>query len=128
MNGDRLPAAPTDPTGPIERPGEAAGGRTSRRRRRFVLALVLGLLIVDWSRPGPQEWTGRLLVGSINVYQATLSKAMPVIGVQCRFVPTCSQYGEAVIARDGALVGTAKTAWRLARCGPWTEACTHDPP
>ena len=127
MNGDRLPAALAGPTGSIEQPGGAVGGRFSRRRR-LVLVLVLVLLIVDWSRPGPQQWTGRFLVGSINVYQATLSKAMPTIGVQCRFVPTCSQYGEAVIARDGALVGTAKTAWRIARCGPWTEAGTHDPP
>ncbi len=69
-----------------------------------------------------------ILVGAINVYQATLSKLMPVAGVQCRFQPTCSHYAEGAIRRYGTLIGTRKAAWRLLRCGPWTEQDTVDPP
>jgi putative component of membrane protein insertase Oxa1/YidC/SpoIIIJ protein YidD len=50
------------------------------------------------------------------------------LGVGCRFTPTCSRYAEGAVRRDGALVGTARAVWRIARCGPWTPAGTHDPP
>jgi hypothetical protein len=62
------------------------------------------------------------------MYQATLSPAMPAMGVRCRFLPTCSHYGEESIEKYGALVGTARAAWRVVRCGPWTAAGTVDPP
>ena len=65
------------------------------------------------------------MLAAIDLYQATLSGRT---GVRCRYQPTCSLYGEAVIRRDGALVGGARTAWRILRCGPWTPAGTKDPP
>src|SRR5215472_16635491 len=89
--------------------------------RQAVLALVLLLLAgIDLSRPPREQWTARGLLAAIHLYQATLSPHMEEIGVRCRFIPTCSQYG--------ALVGTAKAAWRIARCGPWTPRGTYDPP
>ncbi|HVS00813.1 MAG TPA: membrane protein insertion efficiency factor YidD [Thermoanaerobaculia bacterium] len=97
------------------------------RKWAVVLALLL-LLAVDLSRPARSQVTARLLVGAINVYQATLSPLMPRIGVQCRFRPSCSRYGEAAIRKYGALRGTAKAFWRIARCGPWTPAGTVDYP
>lgn len=63
----------------------------------------------------------------IDVYQARLSGLLPS-GIRCRFEPTCSRYAEAAIARDGALRGGARAAWRIARCGPWTPQGTVDPP
>jgi putative membrane protein insertion efficiency factor len=69
-----------------------------------------------------------LLLAAIHLYQATLSPLMPRLGVGCRFTPTCSRYAEGAVRRDGALVGTARAVWRIARCGPWTPAGTHDPP
>jgi putative membrane protein insertion efficiency factor len=72
--------------------------------------------------------TAWALTGAIDLYQATLSPLMPRIGVQCRFRPSCSRYAEAAIHKHGALRGTAKAAWRIARCGPWTPAGTVDEP
>lgn len=86
------------------------------------------MLAADWSRPPAEQWSARVLLFGIDAYQATLSPLMPVAGVHCRFTPTCSHYGEGAIRKYGAPVGTAKTAWRLLRCGPWTEQGTHDPP
>ena len=58
------------------------------------------------------------LVGLIRLYRVTLSGWL---GGQCRFYPTCSHYAEAAIRAHGALRGSALTAWRIARCGPFTR-------
>ena len=57
-----------------------------------------------------------LLIGAIRLYRATLSGWL---GGQCRFYPTCSQYGEQAVRTHGALKGSAMTAWRIARCNPF---------
>ncbi len=90
--------------------------------------LALTLAALDLSRPPPRQWSARTLLWAIDAYQATLSPLLPKMGTRCRFVPTCSHYGEGAIRRDGALVGSARAAWRVLRCGPWTELGTHDPP
>jgi putative membrane protein insertion efficiency factor len=103
----------------------------SRRRRikAGLLALaVLLLLGLDFARAPRDQITARLLLGSIDLYQATLSKVMPGLGVRCRFQPTCSRYAEGAIRKHGALRGTFKAVGRIARCGPWTPAGTVDPP
>ena len=69
-----------------------------------------------------------MLLGAIDIYQAAVSPFMPALGVRCRFVPTCSRYGEESIRKRGALVGTGRAAWRVLRCGPWTRMGTVDPP
>lgn len=68
------------------------------------------------------------MLAAIDLYQATLSTRLPVTGVSCRYEPTCSRYAEAVIARDGALVGGLRSVGRILRCGPWTEKGTVDEP
>ncbi|MGE0043907.1 MAG: membrane protein insertion efficiency factor YidD [Vicinamibacterales bacterium] len=72
--------------------------------------------------------TARAAVGAIHLYQATVSPLYARLGVRCRFTPTCSHYGETVIARFGLVRGGWLAARRLARCGPWTPEGTLDPP
>jgi putative membrane protein insertion efficiency factor len=57
-----------------------------------------------------------IFVGLIKIYQFTLS---PLLGKQCRFTPTCSQYGIEAIQKHGALKGSWLTIKRIARCNPW---------
>ena len=64
---------------------------------------------------------------AIDEYRAHVSPHLRGV-VQCRFTPTCSYYGRESIRKYGALVGGAKAAWRIARCGPWTKLGTIDPP
>ncbi len=100
-------------------------------RRRLLLGLLLAvfvLLSIDLARPPAAQLSARALLAAIDLYQATLSGRVDGLGVRCRFEPTCSHYGEAVIRRHGALVGGAKAAWRILRCGPWTPGGTKDPP
>ena len=102
----------------------------TRRYSRWWLLLLVPLLALafDLTRPPPQQMSARLLIAGIHLYRQTTSPWMPVIGARCRFEPTCSRYAEASIRRHGALVGSARAAGRLARCGPWTPAGTNDPP
>ncbi len=48
-------------------------------------------------------------------YQKTLS---PIIGRQCRFYPSCSEYTKQAIIRHGFFTGCALGAWRILRCNP----------
>lgn len=92
------------------------------------MALLVAGCAADLARPPPLQLSARALLGAIDLYQASLSPALARAGTRCRFEPSCSRYAEGAIAEDGALVGAARAAWRVARCGPWTEAGTVDPP
>ena len=103
----------------------------SRRRRLKRWGIVLAILLavgLDLARAPRNQLSARVLIGAIDLYQATLSPRMGSVGVQCRFKPTCSHYGEGAIRKYGAWTGSWKAAWRIARCGPWTPAGTVDPP
>lgn len=68
----------------------------------------------------PIAW---LLIALVRVYQWTLR---PVIGANCRFYPSCSEYSIEALRRHGAVRGTGLTAWRVLRCNPWNEG-GYDP-
>jgi len=120
------------------RPASAAPGgygvvttttRRGFRRRLLVAALAIGLLLaLDLARAPAHQLSARALIGGIHLYQATLSPRLGAVGVRCRFKPTCSRFAEGAIRKNGALVGSARAAWRILRCGPWTPAGTYDPP
>ena len=57
-----------------------------------------------------------LFIGLIKLYQYTLS---PFFGRQCRFVPTCSQYGIEAIQKYGVMKGGWLALKRILRCNPW---------
>jgi putative membrane protein insertion efficiency factor len=56
-----------------------------------------------------------VLLGGIRMYRLTLGQ---VVGGQCRFYPTCSEYAETAVATLGAARGGALALWRLLRCSP----------
>ena len=39
----------------------------------------------------------------------------------CKYHPSCSQYALDALRKDGLLKGSAKAAWRIARCNPWSH-------
>jgi len=100
-----------------------------KRLRTLAVLLALAVLLgVDLAQPPDRQVSARALLGAIHLYQATLSPRMPLLGVQCRFTPTCSHYAEGAIRKYGAAVGAARAVARIARCGPWTPLGTYDPP
>ena len=66
-------------------------------------------------------WAARALRALVRVYQWTLA---PVLGANCRYAPSCSEYAKLAIRAHGPLQGTALAA-RRARSGgrPWAMAC-----
>lgn len=91
-------------------------------------AILLLAIVLDARRAPAEQLITRTAVAGIHVYQATLSPLYARMGVQCRFTPTCSHYGEAVIRKFGAMRGGWMATKRILRCGPWTAAGTVDPP
>jgi hypothetical protein len=57
-----------------------------------------------------------LMIGPILAYRYTLS---PLLGVNCRHLPTCSDYAREAIDQNGAWKGGWLTLARLLRCHPW---------
>lgn len=43
----------------------------------------------------------------------------PMLGVHCRFHPSCSEYALDALARHGGWRGSWLAMKRLARCNPW---------
>ncbi|MDG2287640.1 MAG: membrane protein insertion efficiency factor YidD [Candidatus Marinimicrobia bacterium] len=59
----------------------------------------------------------------IKGYQTVLS---PLLGSNCRYEPTCSQYAIDVIKEWGSLKGSVLALKRILRCHPWSES-GYDP-
>lgn len=97
--------------------------RRSRRRRITVAATALATLLAL-----TVTYADTAAIGLIRAYQAVLAPVVEAAGIRCRFTPTCSHYGLAVIERDGVAAGGWKMLKRIARCGPWTPAGASDPP
>ena len=57
-----------------------------------------------------------VLSGPIHLYRWTLK---PLMGLECRHLPTCSEYALEAIDRNGAWKGFWLMLSRLARCHPW---------
>lgn len=99
------------------------------KRRLIVLLLapIVLLIVHDSIQPREREITTLTAVAAIEEYREHVSPRLRG-RVFCRFEPSCSLYGLESVKHSGALVGGAKTAWRILRCGPWTPAGTVDPP
>ena len=98
-----------------------------RRVSLVIAAIVLIVAVHDFTVPRGHGLAARGALFVIDEYRAHLSPRLKG-RVTCRFTPTCSAYGREAIRKYGFGRGMAKTAWRIARCAPWTKAGTKDLP
>ena len=52
----------------------------------------------------------------IRVYQLIIS---PLLGSNCRFMPTCSEYAMESLRSHGLIKGIYLTVKRIGKCHPW---------
>ena len=56
------------------------------------------------------------LILLVRVYQLIVS---PMLGSNCRFMPTCSEYALESLKTYGLIKGTYLTIKRIGKCHPW---------
>tara|TARA_X000000368_G_scaffold418354_1_gene417724 strand:+ start:2372 stop:2593 length:222 start_codon:yes stop_codon:yes gene_type:complete len=59
----------------------------------------------------------------IKFYQLFIS---PILGLNCRFTPTCSNYAIESLKKRGLFVGMYLSLTRISKCHPWGGS-GHDP-
>mgnify|MGYP003555352209 FL=1 len=64
-----------------------------------------------------------VLIALLRCYRYAIS---PLLGRNCRFHPSCSEYAIEAVERHGALRGGWLAAKRLGRCHPFTPG-GYDP-
>lgn len=65
----------------------------------------------------------KLLLVLIRCYKYAIS---PILGQNCRFFPSCSDYTAQAIEKHGALKGVHLGLKRISRCHPWNPG-GYDP-
>ena len=60
-----------------------------------------------------------ILLFFIKSYQWLVS---PLLGNNCRHIPSCSDYTSEAIKSHGAIRGIGLGAKRISKCHPWSEA------
>ena len=66
-----------------------------------------------------QHAVARVLLGVIEGYRLFVS---PLLGANCRHLPTCSQYAKDAVIIHGPLRGSYYTLKRIVRCHPWAKS------
>ena len=56
------------------------------------------------------------LLSTIKFYQFFIS---PILGQNCRYLPTCSEYTIQAIKKFGLIKGTTLSLYRISKCHPW---------
>lgn len=65
----------------------------------------------------------KILLALIRFYRAAIS---PLLGANCRYIPTCSAYAMQAIEKYGALKGGLLALRRILRCHPFCKG-GYDP-
>jgi putative membrane protein insertion efficiency factor len=63
------------------------------------------------------------LVALLRGYKYAIS---PLLGLNCRFAPSCSEYAVEALERHGVLRGLYLAVKRVSRCHPWNPG-GYDP-
>ena len=76
-----------------------------------------------WFMSLPGRLGGEALVGMARFYQGAIS---PLLGVHCRYTPSCSEYFIQSVRQRGLVVGALGGLWRMCCCHPLAKG-GYDP-
>lgn len=82
-----------------------AGKRVSRNTAALRALTALPGRLLAWP-----------LIALIALYRYAVS---PLLGINCRFQPSCSEYAREALLQHGLIRGSWLAARRIARCHPW---------
>lgn len=68
----------------------------------------------------------KILIFLLKSYQKFISPMLRVLGVNCKYYPSCSEYMKQAIEKYGCLKGTYLGIKRLLRCNPFAKG-GYDP-
>ena len=71
-----------------------------------------------WMRQKVSTAVRLCLTGLIQLYQICLS---PLLGANCRHLPSCSHYAKDALNMHGPLRGSYFALKRILRCHPWAD-------
>jgi putative membrane protein insertion efficiency factor len=67
------------------------------------------------------------LVGIVLVHAYRWTLGLLVPAGTCKYHPSCSEYAILALRRHGLVKGSAKAAWRVLRCNPWSHGGVDHP-
>jgi len=70
-----------------------------------------------------KKFLTNFVVSLINVYKYLIS---PLLGNNCRYLPTCSEYTKESVKKFGIMYGIWLGLKRIIRCHPWGKG-GYDP-
>ncbi len=65
-------------------------------------------------------WLTILPAAAYRIFLSPLLHGLSLVPAGCRFVPTCSRYGQEALRQYGLMVGLVFLLKRLGRCHPWS--------
>ncbi len=81
--------------------------------------------MIIWVKYKVKTSTILFLTGLVQLYQICLS---PLLGSNCRYLPSCSHYAKDAVKLHGPLRGSYFALKRILRCHPWAEPMVDQVP
>ncbi len=102
-------------------------GRKNGAKVICIVFILFALLFGESFLPQRFQFTARLAVSAISLYQYAVSGNLRRMGIRiCKYEPTCSEYTKQSIIRHGTLKGSLLGVWRIGRCNPCSRG-GYDP-
>ncbi|MCI0391172.1 MAG: membrane protein insertion efficiency factor YidD [Acidobacteria bacterium] len=90
------------------------------------LSILIALGILDSFRKPADQVTARAYIGAVHVYQA-VGRPLLKGRIQCRYLPTCSDYSIEAVRKHGVRRGLMLTVNRIDSCTTAVKMGTPDP-